>query len=446
MAGCVSQPARKAPQRLYWLGSSSSGTEAARRRAFAARFGRHLAPRRTACRATLVREHPWLAMTTFVESSLPGDFESERLRRAIAEAWFSAFEEDALLNAERARAARPKEYAAVFRLLGPSGRESDNWRRAAAEFERLGDPFWVEFAARTRRVGAPARVDGPPFAPGAPAESPAPTQLQHVLRELAGAIAPTGARDPATFARASKMIPRVRETGSLSLAWQLLAALEGCPSTRPDEKPVLAAWRRAVARLALRRGEPLLAIRAISRNVRRRPEQPPSIKDELILARAHLVAKQPKRALDSALGAESRATKAGRSALQAEASAIAADALFALGRWPEAARLYRLAADSCAAGGDGDGRVRNAANAAQAELRAGHVAAAKADLRAVAKVAVKAETDRRRAVVAALILCSTDQETAGLWHIRELVAEAEKAGDVRFVERYAAAETGSGPP
>lgn len=200
-------------------------------------------------------------------------------------------------------------------------------------------------------------------------------------------------------------------------------------------------WRRSVATLALERGRPFLAVQqaASARALARTPAEVGA--DRLLLARAHLAARQGDAALAEAEGARGLVATADE---RARAESFVGQALLLLGQPREAADAFARAEQAAAAARDESNALRQAINRVTAWLAAGEAALAREAVGELERLTLQPvgpdapDLLARRSIVAALArVTAGDQEpmTAALV-VEVALSRARAAGAVAVLETY----------
>jgi hypothetical protein len=293
------------------------------------------------------------------------------LGRALAAPGYA--ESQAIVVAEPARHAQGRA-AFVEALRRCETNPAAGFERAeAAEeiFASLGDHLRrVEAGLLSASLALELGREAEPLAARVPAQQPGSALLELGLAWRVGELT------PARF----RAVARVAVHAGSAATLERLEALRTLGAVDPSRgEPAFALeWTRGLARSAINRRRPLLAVRHALAAVRAAEHLGrSSVRDRTRLAQAYLLADRGEAALVEAQNASEAADQPGD---RAAALAVLGEALGALGRPEAAAEAYAAAQVESEAAGDGLGAYRHGLNRVLALLRGRDLEGAEAAL------------------------------------------------------------------
>ncbi len=357
--------------------------------AFQLRLLHHHQAGRRECVRALIRDFPEPAFALFLASTDPGT------RAALAELWPDGRERGALQASLAAASRQPERHRLARTRL-----EAGELEEALAVFFAVGDPVFANEARL--RAGSPLT------------EAALRLQRARLLSQAAEA-----GRVP--LLEALRGAVEARAIGALATCVTSLTSFAVAADSPQDYL--------AAARLALQCDETLLAMQGAYRAEGVEGSEPARV-----LIQCQLVGGNPAAALASAAAAaESARSDAERAAFLA----LEADALFRLGHHEAAGRIYRQAAQCCAAAGDPAGELRAGLNAAMAALRLGEIATAQAELEELEGApSLPQELHLYAQVLRALAGWTPEEGAASARAVASAVELAASLGLYAFVERW----------
>jgi hypothetical protein len=420
--GCATTPPARAPRTASVSGGSQvelvGRAQPSEVDAFGARLGEHALAGRDACCAALLEDSPDLALDLLRRALRAGDAGLARTLGALSGPSVAAQAK----APERHRAAWTGLAAAEAAL---AARDLDLARARAREsratLAELGDTLGVEDADLVLLLSGEEPAARPALVRSA-AEA-------RVALELAGRAGRAG--DPvAAAANLGLALRFARGTRDLALATEVESARASLGVSLPPAE--LGDWLRSVARLALERKRPLVALRcALDAGNAGEPGAA-----RALVASAHLASGQAAVALEAALVLARDARDQGDAALEATADGIAGESLLALERPGDAAGCFERAAALARGAGDADGWARRSLNLARTQLRRGETADARSLLDSLERsLGSHGRLAARVALARACALASADEFAASRAALDRALGAAAACGDYETVEQ-----------